>query len=150
MTGFNKKQILQKIRTDLFPIVSPPQLVLKITTLHLLVTLFVLAICPQFGFGLLKNGHYGLTSIFMMVSHEFCQLMCGLFLTISSSLTIWYNLKITEKEWLKQNTFVSISLLFAITSGFFWMSAPQIHIMDFMIWTAGSLIALSLPVYNEA
>lgn len=140
----SQNKILAKIQSDLFPEVKPSQLVTKIFGIHILASLFVLAICPQFGLGLFNNlfgsGHYGLTSLFMSVSHEFCQLMCGLFLTSISAVSIYKSLKITEYEWLIQNKFILIGLLFSVTSSFFWMSAPEMHWIDFILWSTGSLI----------
>lgn len=146
-----KTSVLQKIQSDLFPEVTPSRLISKIFGIHVLASLFVLAICPQFGFGLfsgvLGNGHYGLTGLFMSVSHEFCQLMCGLFLTSISAFSIYTSLKITEYEWLLQNKFILIGLLFSVTSSFFWMSAPQMHLIDFILWSTGSLIVMSKPLF---
>lgn len=143
----SQNKILLKIQNDLFPEVKPLTLVTKIFGIHLLASLFVLAICPQFGFGLFGTGHYGLTSLFMSVSHEFCQLMCGLFLTSISAISIYKSLKITEYEWLIQNKFILIGLLFSVTSSFFWMSAPQMHWIDFILWATGSLIITSKPLF---
>ncbi len=146
-----KTLILNKIQTDLFPHVIPSQLVAKIFGIHILASLFVLAVCPQFGLGLfsgvLGSGHYGLTGLFMSVSHEFCQLMCGLFLTSISAFSIYKSLKITEYEWLLQHKFILIGLLFSVTSSFFWMSAPQMHWIDFTLWATGSLIITAKPLF---
>lgn len=146
-----QNKILLKIQSDLFPEVTPSRLISKIFGIHFLASLFVLAICPQFGLGLLSgvlgSGHYGLTGLFMSVSHEFCQLMCGLFLTSISAFSIYKSLKITEYEWLLQNKFILIGLLFSVTSSFFWMSAPQMHLIDFILWSTGSLIVMSKPLF---
>ena len=146
----SQNKILLKIQNDLFPEVKPSRLVTKIFGIHILASLFVLTICPQFGLGLLSglfgSSHYGLTRLFMSVSHEFCQLMCGLFLTSISAVSIYKSLKITEYEWLLQNKFILIGLLFSVTSSFFWMSAPQMHWIDFTLWATGSLIfTLQIP-----
>lgn len=142
-------KILSKIQSDLFPDVKPSKLVAKIFGIHILASLFVLAICPQFGFGLFGIGHYGLTSLFMSVSHEFCQLMCGLFLTSVSAISIYKSLKITEYEWLLQNKFILIGLLFSMTSSFFWMSSPHMHFIDFILWATGSLVLTTqLPSFQ--
>ncbi len=150
----SQNKILLKIQSDLFPEVIPSRLISKIFGIHVLASLFVLAICPQFGLGLfsgvLGNGHYGLTGLFMSVSHEFCQLMCGLFLTSISAYSIYKSLKITEYEWLLQNKFILIGLLFSVTSSFFWMSAPQMHLIDFILWSAGSLIVTAKPLFYNA
>ena len=146
-----KTSVLQKIQSDLFPEVTPSRLIGKILGIHFLASLFVLAVCPQFGLGLfsgvLGSGHYGLTGLFMSVSHEFCQLMCGLFLASVSAFSIYKSLKITEYEWLLQNKFILIGLLFSVTSSFFWMNAPQMHLIDFILWSTGSLIVMSKPLF---
>lgn len=138
-----KNKILQNIKKDLFPEVNPFKFLPRLLVIHMLATAFVMAICPQFGLGLFSNGHYGLTGLFMQVSHEFCQLACGAFLTSVSALAIWLPLKITEKEWLFANKFIFLGIIFSVTSGFFWMQAPDIHLIEFVLWIAGSLVALA-------
>jgi len=135
----HKQKVLKLLKNELFPEVSPLHLSIKVLLLHLISSFFVLLICPQFGFGILKNGHYGLTNLFMSVSHEFCMFACGALLTLSSSITIWSQLKITEKEYLLDNKWALNALLLVITSSFFWMFAPEIIIIDYAIWIAGTL-----------
>lgn len=138
----NKKTIFNKIKNELFPEVHPLSLILKVALIHLLATAVVMSFCPQFGLGLFKNGHYGLTSVFMMVSHEFCQFMCGLTLFSVSVLSIYKNLKITEREWiLSQKNLVS-GLALALTGSFFWMLAPHINVLFLVLWVAGALLPL--------
>lgn len=139
-----KNKIFQNIKKDLFPEVNPFKLLPRLLAIHMLATAFVMAICPQFGLGLFSNGHSGLTTLFMQVSHEFCQLACGAFLTSISALAIWLPLKITEKEWLFANKFIFLGIIFSVTSGFFWMQAPDIHLIEFSLWIAGSLAALAV------
>lgn len=139
----NKNKIFQKIKQDIFPEVNPYRFLPRLFFIHLAATAFVMAICPQFGLGLFKLGHYGLTELFMQVSHEFCQMACGVFLTLVSLSAIWFPLKVTEKEWLYANKFIFAGILLSITSGFFWMSAPDIHLYEFALWTAGSLAAIA-------
>jgi hypothetical protein len=143
MENFNKRKILQNIKENLFPEVNPYQLLLRLLFIHVLATAFVMAICPQFGLGLFSNGHYGLTGLFMKVSHEFCQMACGAFLTFTSGLSIWLSLKITEREWLFQHKFISIGLLLSLTSAFFWMQAPDVHLLEMALWICGSIIAIT-------
>lgn len=138
-----KNKILQNIKQDLFPEVNPFKFLPRLFLIHALVTAFVMAICPQFGLGLFRLGHYGLTSLFMQVSHEFCQLACGAFLTLMSASAIWLPLKVTEKEWLFSHKYIFAGILLSITSGFFWMSAPDIHLMEFALWITGSLVILT-------
>lgn len=139
----SKNKILQNLKQDLFPEVNPFQFLPRLFLIHALATAFVMAICPQFGLGLFSQGHYGLTHLFMQVSHEFCQLACGAFLTLISASAIWLPLKITEKEWLLSNKYVFAGILLSITSGFFWMKAPDIHLMEFVLWVSGSLVVLA-------
>lgn len=136
-----KKKIFEKIQNDLFPKVHGPSLLVKIFFLHLLATAFVLAICPQFGFGLFKNGHFGLSALFMHVSMEFCHLACGFLLSSTSLLTLLLSLKLTEKEWLLENKWAFHAVLFLLTASFFWMFSPQIFLFDLVIWGAGALSA---------
>lgn len=136
----NKKQIFNKIKSDLFPAVTFQKISFKILSLHLVACLFVLSICPQFGFGVFKNGHYGLTTLFMSVSHEFCMFACGVLLTTTSLTLIWSQLKMTEKEWILNHSLTSNSLLLLVTSSFFWMFSPDIILIDFCIWLAGSIL----------
>lgn len=138
-----KNKILQNIKTDLFPEVNPVKLLSRLLLMHIIATMFVLAICPQFGLGLFSNGHYGLTGLFMQVSHEFCQAACGAFLTLTSGLAIWLPLKITEKEWLFSHKYIFAGIVLSVTSGFFWMQAPEIHLLEFSIWIIGSLTVLT-------
>lgn len=138
----NKKPILNKIKKDLFPEVHPSGLILKVAFIHLLSTAFVMSFCPQFGLGLFKNGHYGLTSIFMMVSHEFCQFMCGLTLFSVSVFSIHKNLKITEREWIFSQKNLLSGLALTLTGSFFWMLAPHINILFLLLWVAGALLPL--------
>jgi len=141
------KNVWTKIQSDLFPVVNPLQLIGKITLIHLGLLSLILTVCPQFGFGLFKNGHYGLTSIFMQVSHEFCQLACGVLLFGSTAFALHLNLKITEKEWLVRNQMAFISLSLFLTSSLFWMIAPDIYLFSYVIWAAGG--AASLWAYFE-
>lgn len=135
----NQQKILKRIKMDLFPEVSFQKISFKILSLHLVACLFVLSICPQFGFGVFKNGHYGLTTLFMSVSHEFCMFACGILLTMISSALIWSQLKITEKEWILNHQLALNGLILIMTSSFFWMFAPEIILFDFFIWAAGSI-----------
>jgi len=135
----NQQKVLNKIKLDLFPEVSFQKISFKILSLHLVACLFVLSICPQFGFGVFKNGHYGLTTLFMSVSHEFCMFACGVLLTTTSLTLIWSQLKITEKEWILNHRIASNGLLLLVTSSFFWMFSPEIILIDFSIWLAGSM-----------
>ena len=142
----NKNQILSKLKNDLFPVVQPSKLILKIASLHLASTALVMTFCPQFGLGLFKNGHYGLTSLFMMVSHEFCQFMCGLTLFSVSLLAIYNSLKITELEWIMSQKTILAGLAIALTGSFFWMLAPHINLLFLSLWAAGALLPLSLSI----
>lgn len=142
----NKNQILSKLKDDLFPVVHPSLLILKIASIHLTATALVMTFCPQFGLGLFKNGHYGLTSLFMMVSHEFCQFMCGLTLFSVSLLAIYKNLKITELEWIMTQKSTLAGLAVALTGSFFWMLAPHINLLFLSLWVAGALLPLSLSL----
>lgn len=139
----NKNKVLQNIKNDIFPEVKPFSFLPRLLLIHVFVTAAVMAICPQFGLGLFREGHYGLTGLFMQVSHEFCQLACGAFLTLASFSAIWFPLKITEKEWLMSNKYIFAGILLSITSGFFWMQAPDIHLVEFALWCAGSLAVLA-------
>lgn len=135
-----KNKILQNLKQDLFPVVNPFKFLPRLFLIHLCATAFVMAICPQFGLGLFSQGHYGLTALFMQVSHEFCQLACGAFLTLVSFSAIWFPLKVTEKEWLLSHKYVFGGILLSITSGFFWMKAPDIHLLEFALWISGVLL----------
>ncbi|AZZ36585.1 hypothetical protein CIK05_07210 [Bdellovibrio sp. qaytius] len=138
-----KNKILQNIKQDIFPEVNPMTFLPRLLLIHMLATAFVMAICPQFGLGLFSNGHYGLTTLFMQVSHEFCQAACGAFLTLTSGLAIWLPLKITQKEWLYSHKYIFAGIMLSVTSGFFWMRAPDIHLLEFSLWVVGSLIVLT-------
>lgn len=135
----NKEKILQKMKNEIFPDVSFTGLMTKILFLHLVATLVVLTICPQFGFGLIRTGHFGLTRAFMSVSQDFCMFACGAFLTTISGFIIWSNLKYTEKEFLLKHKVAFNSVLLILTSSFFWMFSPEIILLDFCIWLAGTL-----------
>lgn len=137
-----KNKIFQNLKQDLFPEVDPFKFLPRLFFIHILATAFVMAVCPQFGLGLFSQGHYGLTAVFMQVSHEFCQLACGAFLTLVSFSVIWFPLKVTEKEWLLSNKYIFSGILLSITSGFFWMQAPEIHLVEFALWIAGSSAVL--------
>lgn len=139
----SKNKILQNLKQDIFPEVNPFIFLPRLFLIHVLATAFVMAICPQFGLGLFSQGHYGLTHLFMQVSHEFCQIACGAFLTLVSFSVIWFPLKVTEKEWLMSHKYISAGILLSITSGFFWMQAPDIHLLEFALWVAGSLAVLA-------
>jgi hypothetical protein len=138
-----KNKILQNIKQDLFPEVNPMSFLPRLLLIHLAATAFVMSVCPQFGLGLFSTGHFGLTTLFMQVSHEFCQAACGAFLTLTSGLAIWLPLKITEREWLFSHKYVFSGILLSVTSGFFWMRAPEIHLLEFALWTVGSLLVLA-------
>lgn len=138
-----KNKILQNLKRDIFPEVNPFKFLPRLFFIHAAATAFVMAFCPQFGLGLFSQGHYGLTSLFMQVSHEFCQVACGAFLTLVSFSAIWFPLKVTEKEWLMSHKYIFAGILLSITSGFFWMQAPDIHLAEFALWIVGSLAALA-------
>lgn len=138
-----KNKILQNLKQDIFPEVNPFKFLPRLFLIHVLATAFVMAVCPQFGLGLFSQGHYGLTHLFMQVSHEFCQTACGAFLTLVSFSAIWFPLKVTEKEWLLSNKYIFAGILLSITSGFFWMQAPDIHLLEFALWITGSLAVLA-------
>lgn len=138
-----KNKILQNIKQDIFPEVIPFQFLPRLFLIHVFATAFAMAICPQFGLGLFRQGHYGLTGLFMQVSHEFCQMACGAFLTLVSFSAIWFPLKVTEKEWLLSNKYISAGILLSITSGFFWMQAPDIHLFELALWIVGSIAVLA-------
>lgn len=141
-TSFNsQQQILTRIKGDLFPEVHPSQFILKVLFFHGLSTALVMSFCPQFGLGLFKNGHYGLTSIFMQVSHEFCQMMCGLTLFSLSFFMIFLNLKMTEKEWLQEHKIFTFSIILLLTSSAFWMWAPEMSVMNLILWCVGALVS---------
>lgn len=137
----HKKQIYEKIKNELFPSVNPVNLILKIVFFHSLSTALVMSFCPQFGLGLFRKGHYGVTLLFMQVSHEFCQLMCGLTLFSLSFIVILLNLKMTEIEWLAQNKYFTFSVLLLLTSSVFWMWAPDLNMMNLILWSIGALIS---------
>lgn len=142
-----QNKILKNIKKDLFPEVDPFKFLPRLFLIHLFATAFVMAICPQFGLGLLTNGHYGLTHMFMQISVEFCHIACGAFLTLTSAAAIWLPLKITEKEWLMKNKVIFSGIILSVTSGYFWMQAPEIHIMEFSLWISGCLATLALINY---
>lgn len=137
----NQKKILENIHNQLFPKVIAYQLILKLAFIQFIGFLFVLSICPQFGFGIFKNGHYGLTSLFMKVSDEFCQIMCGITLFSVSFLALKFNLKITEIEWLRKNKVLMTALVVSLMSQFFWMFAPEIYLEQFILWLIGALVS---------
>lgn len=141
MSFKNQRQIFEKIKSDLFPEVVPSKVIFKILYTHLFSTLLVMSFCPQFGLGLFANGHYGLSSLFMLVSHDFCQLMCGLTLFSFSLFFIQFNLKITEREWVFSQKYFLGSLILLITGSFFWMWAPHINFYYLMLWGAGASLA---------
>ena len=137
-----KNKILQNLKENIFPEVNPFKFLQRLFFIHALATAFVMTVCPQFGLGLFNNGHYGLTTLFMGVSHEFCQMACGAFLTLTSFSAIWFPLRVTDKEWLMSNKYIFAGILLSITSGFFWMRAPDIHLVEFALWVVGSLAVL--------
>lgn len=140
----HQKQLFDKIKKDLFPEVDPYQLIFKIFIFHSLSTALVMSFCPQFGLGLFRQGHFGITQLFMQVSHEFCQMMCGLTLFSMSFSIILFNLKMTEKEWLQDNKYFSFSVILLLTSSLFWMWAPDISLMNLILWSIGALISAGL------
>lgn len=146
----NKNQILSKLKEDLFPMVYPPKLIFKIALIHLTSTALVMTFCPQFGLGLFQNGHYGLTSLFMMVSHEFCQFMCGLTLFSVSLLVVYKSLKVTELEWILSQKILASGLALTLTGSFFWMLAPHINLLFLSLWVAGALLPLSFSFFKMA
>lgn len=144
-----KNKILQSIKQDIFPDVNPFKFLPRLFLIHVLATAVVMTFCPQFGLGFFAQGHYGLTALFMQVSHEFCQLACGAFLTLASFSAIWFPLKVTEREWLFAHKYVFAGILLSITSGFFWMQAPDIHLTEFALWIAGCFVAFTLAATTQ-
>lgn len=149
---FNKNEIWRKIESNLFPEVHPFGLILKIFILHSLTCLTVLLFCPQFGFGILKvlgmNSLFDMTTYFMKVSHEFCQIACGATLFISSTSVIFYQLKTTEKEWLIQQKLIVFSLLILLTGGLFIFIAPDITLLNIVLWVIGSSLSIIFKTNN--
>ena len=137
----SQKIVWTKIESDLFPVVDPFRLIGKISFIQMSMLILILSICPQFGLGIFKNGHYGLTSLFMLISHEFCQLACGGLLFTSTLLALHFNLKITEIEWLQKNKMVFSFMALALTSTLFWMFAPEIYLLTYIIWAAGAVLS---------
>lgn len=136
----NKNRIWTSIEDNLFPKVDPLKVVTKIFSLHLAVTFAVLLVCPQFGFSFF---HFiDLSKYFMKVSHEFCQIACGATLFLSSSLVIYHQLKMTEREWLWKQKFLVYSLLIVLTGSFFVATAPDITVLNVALWAAGSTAGL--------
>ncbi len=144
--------VFSKIQKDLFPEPQPLKIILKVATVHLFTTLFILTFCPQFGLGTFKDGHYGLTRVFMSVSHEFCQIACGAFLFFTSgSAILWglftesnpWALKITEREWFFSQKYLMASLILVLTGSFFVMQAPDMTILNLVLWTIGAGLAFT-------
>lgn len=143
---FDKNKIWKNIETELFPEVEPFQVIGKIFLLHILSTLIVLGFCPQFGFSFLEllglSQLIDITHYFMIVSHSFCQVACGLTLFLFSSTVIYTQLKLTEKEWLKNQKYIVFFLLISLTGGFFVAVAPDITFTNMVLWVLGSALSL--------
>lgn len=148
--------VFSKIKEDIFPEPQPIKIILKIATVHLLTTLLVLTFCPQFGLGLgfgsFKSGHYGLTGLFMAVSAEFCQLACGAFLLFTSGFVILLGLftesnpwsfKVTEREWFFSQKYLMASLILVLTGSFFVMKAPDVTLLNLVLWIIGAGLAFT-------
>ncbi len=145
---FEKNKVWKNIKLELFPDVEPLRTVMKIFVLHIISVFIVLSFCPQFGFGLFHllglPQPFDVTYYFMLVSHSFCQIACGLVLFVFSSTVVYTQLKMTEKEWLLNQKALFYTLLVSLTGSLFVVVAPDITLLNVVLWTIGALTGLNI------
>lgn len=90
------------------------QVVVKSLSVHFLVAVLGLLICPQFGIGYFGE-HYGLMAWAMSHGEIFCAIVCGAFYLGSSSIALRLSLHRGERAWIKKNSLLFFSAV-ALTS----------------------------------
>jgi hypothetical protein len=115
----------------------------KFLFFQILGALFSLALCPQFGLGLV-SGH-GISHIFRMIGDWACAGFCGTLFLSSGMITAFIGMKGEELWWVWRRFKYSLVLLPPLLWGSLMMFQLQTETLVFhVIWILSAIITQSL------
>ncbi len=137
ISSSTNNKILEKIKNDLHP--NMFHLLLKVFIIHLVTAVFTLSVCSQFGFKTF-NFNIDLMHSFMFLGMPFCHLLCGVFFTGSSILSVSLILKRDHVRALRYQKVASTLLLILSSVSFFVIMKPELFVEFSIMWLIGAAI----------
>lgn len=130
-------QVLQYVHKSLNP--SPWIVFSKLLGIHAVVGTLSLAVCDQFGLNPFNSG-FSLSEYFMKFGHSVCMLLCG-FLFISLTLVLGRLILPPEEiKIFKENVFVQIPILSALSLGAFMIFGAEVVLSIGLLWLLGAIV----------
>lgn len=128
--------LIDKANAVLYP--SSISVFLKLSVLHLCMSLFTLSVCPQFGFRVYGAGH-GLMKYFMVFGDFACFFLCGAFFISFTALAANFVFNKYDYRVIRKNQFLFMSALLFASLGFLIMLNAQVVLNLSIAWITGGL-----------
>jgi len=141
------EKLLLRVNHELHPPLI--QVFAKVASIHFIVGMLTLLVCPQFGVRILGDG-MGLMNQFMIFGDLGCRVACGLFFFSSSMLVAALLLRREEMKALRQNQILGVSTLALLSLGVFTMAHAEVVAGFAIAWLFGSVLGgwMSLQVIS--
>lgn len=111
----------------------------KLSFVHMLTTLFVLYICPQFGVRI-GSSTFSLMEFFMKFGHLPCAAFCGATLVGGTFLTTAFLLQPQESFWLRNQLSWISALLAVLTLIVLFSLGASAHHTELVFWCAFGIV----------
>ncbi len=129
--------IQEEVRRDLNPGIS--SVLMKVLTIHALVSLISLSLCSQFGFQVFPL--FDLMNLFMkFAGSTSCMLFCGAIYLGLSSLALGLFLRPQDVEMIRRHRFLQLTFLSGVSLGIFLCLGTSVLFIPAVVWLAGAVI----------
>lgn len=139
------KRILNDIKKRLNPDLK--YILSKLLAVHTLTTIITLAVCPQFGFQVIKTS-LNLMHYFMQFGQHFCDFACGAFFTTISCLIALFIISRDELRAIRHHKVILTSAILLVSIGFFSIMNTQLFFELSFLWifgaSAGAMLVLEV------
>ncbi len=130
------ESVVKLVRQDLNP--AAASVFMKLLSIHIMLGVATLAICPQFGHSLTKD--MGLMHAFMKLGTTGCMLACGALFTGTSLLVASLVLKPEEVRVIKRKSLLQVASLAILSLGVFVCFGSEVIATLGSVWILGAIV----------
>jgi hypothetical protein len=139
--------VFNSLKKKLFP--NPWVVFSKVLSLHVIVGLFSLAICNQFGLNPFQTSQ-SLTNWFMQISnHHVCMVLCGFFFMSTTYVLASAFLSLEEMESIRRVEKLQTSLLVLVSLACFYFFGAQLVATFTLLWLVGAALGAWLSIESS-
>lgn len=134
------ESLQQKIKAQVHKELNPSfrQIFFKLLIVQIVITPFLLIICPQFELGFFPHSFLG--AIFMKWGETYCNLACGSLFLGAGFLVCSFILSDDELRVFRKNRFITPNILALISLTFFVIFGVKFQFFMFIVWLIGAVI----------